>query len=405
MAGEKEYVLWFDEAQATLQRCQSYPGDSAKQNAADRSTNRMNRSTRTFAWLGIYPGLFLLLAATPRPAAQDESSRFHVNVVLVQLNVAVTDSKGNYISGLRPEDFAIKEDNISEKIATFEEGSESAPKVKVGSSSVADNSGPADAKAPEPDHPAPEPTLAGVKIPGLSGANVFILFDTSNYMYRSFVFAQDAITDFVRSMPDASKIAFYSYSRDLSRVTPLTADRYRTVSGVRNTVAGDQAALYNSLLLTVKDAAPLRGRKAIVVFSNGPDNASSIPPEDVAELAQSTGTIVYIVSTRQAESEPISSAAFERMSKATGGKAYFARNWREEKDAFSSIRDDLGHLYTLSYYPQPNSNRGWRTIKVQLVGKNLEKYRLRTRDGYSLLKQAAVTTESDSTADSLPDSK
>jgi hypothetical protein len=115
-------------------------------------------------------------------------------------------------------------------------------------------------------------------------------------MYRSFVFAQDAIADFVRAMPDANKIAFYSYSRDLSRATSLTTDRFRVVSGVRSSVAGDDAALYNSLLLTVKDAAPLQGRKAIVVFSNGPDNASSVPPEDVAELAQSTGTIIYIVS-------------------------------------------------------------------------------------------------------------
>ena len=39
----------------------------------------------------------------------------------------------------------------------------------------------------------------------------------------------------------------------------LTSDHFRIVSGVRSTVAGDDAALYNSLLLTVKDAAPLRG--------------------------------------------------------------------------------------------------------------------------------------------------
>jgi len=365
----------------------------------------MFRSMRTFAWLDVCSCLFLLLAAGPQPAAQDESSHFRMNVVLVQLSVAVTDNKGNYIPGLRPEDFAIKEDNIQEKIATFEEGSETIRKVGEPAPSGEDNRLPEPVKASEPDHPDPDHTLAGVTIPGLSGANVFILFDTSNYMYRSFVFAQDAITDFIRTMPDASKIAFYSYSRDLSRASSLTADRYRVVSGVRSTVAGDEAALYNSLLLTVKDAAPLRGRKAIVVFSNGPDNASSIPPEDVAELAQSTGTIIYIVSTRQAESEPVSSAAFERMSKATGGKAYFAPNWRDEKEAFSSIKDDLAHLYTLSYYPQSNPNRGWRSIKVQLVGKNLEKYHLRTRDGYSLLQQAAVTTEADTASESVPDSK
>jgi Ca-activated chloride channel homolog len=365
----------------------------------------MIRSNRTFACLEVCSGLLLLLPAVLQPAAQDESSRLRVNVVLVQLDIAVTDGKGNYVSGLRPEDFVVKEDNISQKIATFEEGNEPARKLTKPALSGEHDGLPSDAKAPEPDHPSPDPALAGVTIPGLAGANVFILFDSSNYMYRSFVFAQDAITEFVRSMPDASKIAFYSYSRDLSRAASLTADRFRVVSGVRSTVAGDDAALYNSLLLTVKDAAPLRGRKAIVVFSNGPDNASSVPPEDVAELAQSTGTIIYIVSTRQAEEEPISASAFERMSKATGGKAYFARNWRDEKNAFASIKDDLSHLYALSYYPQANPNRGWRAIKVQLVGKNLEKYHLRTRDGYSLQQQAEVTTETDSASGPDPDPK
>jgi VWFA-related protein len=365
----------------------------------------MIRSNRVFTFLKVCSGLLLPLAAVTRPAAQNETSRFRVNVVLVQLNVAVTDGKGNYISGLRPEDFAIKEDNIQEKIATFEEGNGLPRRFNEAAPSGENDRAPNAVNALEPDHPTLDHSLAGVTIPGLTGANVFILFDTSNYMYRSFVYAQDAITDFVRSMPDVSKIAFYSYSRDLSRAASLTADRFRVVSGVRSTVAGDDAALYNSLLLTVKDAATLRGRKAIVVFSNGPDNASSVPPEDVAELAQSTGTIIYIVSTREAESEPISSATFERMSKATGGKAYFARNWREEKQAFSSIKDDLAHLYTLSYYPQANPNRGWRSIKVQLVGKNLEKYRLRTRDGYSLLQQAEATTETESEAESDPEPK
>lgn len=369
-------------------------------------------SRMTFTCLKACAALLLLQTAVPRPSAQDETSRFRVNVVLVQLQVAVTDNKGNYIAGLHPEDFAIIEDNIPEKIANFETGEDLVRRPVL--AAPVDTPPSADAKEVQPpvtEKPAeiaqqePMHILGGTQVGGFGGANVFILFDTSNYMYRSFVFAQDAIADFVRTMPEASRIAFYSYSRDLSRAATLTADRFRVVSGVRSTVAGDDAALYNSLLLTVKDAAPLQGRKAIVVFSNGPDNASSVPPEDVAELAQSTGTLIYIVSTREAESEPVSSAAFERMSKATGGKAYFARNWRQEKEAFSSIRDDLTHLYTLSYYPQANPNRGWRSIKVKLVGKNLEKYHLRTRDGYSLMQQAAVTTEADAASNTVPEQR
>jgi len=315
-------------------------------------------------------------------AAQDDASRIRVSVVLVQLNVAVTDNKGNYITGLKPEDFAITEDKIPEKPATFEEGNgpthrlmEIRPSDGKSLTQVADASGLGEQDSPD-----------GSK--KFAGANVFILFDTSNYMYRGFVFAQDAIADFIRSLEGVSKVALYSYSRDLSKVTALTPDRSQVLRGVRNTVAGDDAALYNGLLMTVKDAAPLTGRKAIVVFSNGPDNASLVPPEDVAELAQSTGTIIYMISTQQAESEPVSTAVFERMSKATGGKAYFSKGWQDEKQAFASIRDDLANLYTISYYPAQNPNHGWRSISVKLVGKNLQKYRIRTRAGYRVLQTA-----------------
>lgn len=357
----------------------------------------MTMKHSSFVYIGVCSGLLLLMCGEPQPKAQDESSNFRVNVVLVQLNVAVTDRKGNYIAGLHPEDFTVTEDKIPQKINTFEEGN--GTMTEVSNSAGSSPSSPTAAALTETND-APKIDAHGVQISRVAGANVFILFDTSNYMYRGFVFAQDAIAQFVRSMDDASKIAFYSYSRNLSRAATLTADRFRVVKGVRSTVAGDDAALYNCLLLTVEDAAQLKGRKAIVVFSNGPDNASSVPPEDVAELAQSTGTIIYIISTRQAQNEPVSAAAFERMSKATGGKAYFAGNWREEHQAFSSIREDLGHLYTLSYYPQANPNRGWRTIRVQLNGKDMQKYHIRTRDGYRLLQHVAVNEASLSTATS-----
>ncbi len=337
--------------------------------------------------------LFALFSGPIRSAtAQDDESRIKVRVNLVQLNVAVTDKDGNYVTGLLPQDFVITEDNIPQKLATFQEGG------GVESHPAADAMAKKDAIAitpgAAPSSPAETTASASVspveKVSPFTDANVYVLFDTSNYMYRGFIFAQDAIAGFVRSLQGASKIALYSYSRNLSRVAPLTADRENVLEGVRNTVAGDSAALYNALLLTVRDASRVTGRKVIVVFSNGPDDSSVVPPEVVAELAQSTGIVIYMVSTREAQAEPISTAVFERMSKATGGKAYFAKNWEDETKAFASIRDDLAHLYSLSYYPGPNSNRGWRSVNVKLVGKDKQKYRIRTRDGYRLEQVNAV---------------
>ncbi|MFZ0537430.1 MAG: VWA domain-containing protein, partial [Candidatus Sulfotelmatobacter sp.] len=148
-----------------------------------------------------------------------ETPDLHVVVNLVQLNVAVTDKNGNYITGLKPTDFVVTEDGITEKIATFAEGNE--PALSLIDS--ADSKGSSDASHPSKDFSPPNssPALSSL----VAGANVFLLFDTSNYMYRGFVFAQDAIAEFVRSLGSADKIAFYSYSRDLSRAAALTSDR------------------------------------------------------------------------------------------------------------------------------------------------------------------------------------
>lgn len=304
--------------------------------------------------------------------------RLRLDVTLVEVNVAVTDAKGNYVRDLKPENFAILEDNIPEKLATFEEGHDS-PRIVLNQAGTS---------AATPTGGTPAGSMSSEKLARAGESNLFILFDTSDYMYRGFVFAQDSIADFVRSLEGVDRLALYSYSRDLSRVTPLTTDRARVLRGVRETVAGSDAALYNGLLMTVKDAAPLSGRKAIVVFSNGPDNASLVPPEDIAELAQSTGTIIYMISTREAKTEPISSAVFERITKTTGGKVYFAKDWKDERQAFASIHEDLAHLYSISYYPQFNSNRGFRKITVKLVGKDMQKYHIRTREGYRVLRQS-----------------
>jgi Ca-activated chloride channel homolog len=327
-------------------------------------------------------------------AAQDRGQDNGGNVIrvvvsMVQLNVAVTDTKGNYVTTLRPSDFDLTEDGIPEKVATFEEGNEGPQNVlDVAQDSTVPNEAGGDPATAHRRNDPPRGAASTGSLEGIasavSGSNVFILFDTSNYMFRGrgFVFAQDSIAEFVRSLEHPYQVAFYSYSRDFYRAASLTSDRSQVLRGVRATVNGDDSALYNALLLTLKDAAQYSGRKVVVVFSNGPDNSSMVSPEDVDELAQSEGVPIYMISTREAKLDAASAAVFARMTASTGGEAYFAKSWKDQRDAFSSIREDLAHLYFMSYYPQPNPNRGWRTITVKLTNPKYKKYRIRTRSGY-----------------------
>jgi Ca-activated chloride channel family protein len=229
----------------------------------------------------------------------------------------------------------------------------------------------------------------------LAGASVFILFDTSDYMFphRGFVYAQDSIAQFVRSLDSPDRIAFYSYSRDLTRAARLTTDREAVLQGVRSTVDGDDAALYDALLLTLRDANQYSGRKVIVVFSNGPDDASTVSPEDVGELAQSEGIPIYMVSTQESKLDPVSAAVFSRISASTGGEAFFTRNWSDQRQAFAAIQEDLAHLYFITYYPQPNPNNGWRRIRVTLNGKAFKGFHIRTRSGYRPLPETTEATD------------
>jgi len=344
-----------------------------------------------FACLGvlIFLSSFVIWLAAQDRDQENGGSVIRVVVSMVQLNVAVTDQKGNYVTTLRPSDFDISEDTIPQKVATFEEGNEGPQNVLDAAQDSGQPNGPGGDAAAQ--HRRSDPLRPGTQTGSLegiasavSGSNVFILFDTSNYMFRGrgFVFAQDSIAEFVRELDHPYQVAFYSYSRDFYRAASLTTDRSQVLRGVRETVNGDDSALYNALLMTLKDASQYSGRKVVVVFSNGPDNSSMVSPEDVDELAQSEGVPIYMISTREAKLDAASAAVFSRMTASTGGEAYFAKSWKDQRDAFSSIREDLAHLYFMSYYPQPNPNRGWRTITVKLTNPKYKKYRIRTRSGY-----------------------
>jgi VWFA-related protein len=304
--------------------------------------------------------------------AQDSGQRpiFRVKVDMVVLSFQVTDNKGHYVNGLKPTDFRIFEDGILQQIATFAEGAK-APLAVAGDG------------ATRPLLEANKDALPGMENPdAFVGTNVFVLFDTSNFMYKGFVYAEDAIADFVRGLDRADSVAVYTFSRNMSRAAPLTRDHSNAIAGLRKSVAGDDTALYNALLLALRDAAKIPGRKVIIVFSNGPDNASMVAPDDVRAVAEDEGIPLYVISTAEVNKDPISSNVFKRISQRTGGKAYFAKTWQKQVEAFEDIREDLGNSYTVTYYPKANPNEGFRKITIDPTNDPGKKWRIRSRPGY-----------------------
>ncbi|MDE3164983.1 MAG: VWA domain-containing protein, partial [Acidobacteriota bacterium] len=188
--------------------------------------------------------------------------------------------------------------------------------------------------------------------------------------------------DFVRGLDRADSVAIYTFSRNLSRAASLTRDHFEAIAGLRKSVAGDDTALYNALLLTLRDAAKVPGKKVVIVFSNGPDNASMVAPDDVRAVAEDEGIPIYVISTTEVNKDPISSGVFKRIAQRTGGKAYWAKTWQKQVEAFEDIREDLGNSYTVTYYPKPNPNEGFRKITIEAINDPGRKWRIKSRPGY-----------------------
>ena len=312
-----------------------------------------------------------MAAGATLAGAQEKQPIFRIKVDMVVLSFQVTDSKNNYKNGMKPTDFRIYEDGILQKISTFAEGAKAPLAVNEDGTT-----------RPLLEGPNKE-TLPGMDKPdAFVGTNVFILFDTSNFMYRGFVYAEDAIADFVRGLDRADSIAVYTFSRNLSRAASLSREHADAITGLRKSVAGDDTALYNGLLLTLRDAAKIPGRKVVIVFSNGPDNASMVAPADVQAVAEDEGIPIYVISTSEVNKDPISSSVFKRLAQRTGGKAYWAKTWQRQVEAFDDIREDLGNSYTVTYYPQSNPNEGFRKITVEVVNDPGKKLRVHARPGY-----------------------
>ena len=215
------------------------------------------------------------------------------------------------------------------------------------------------------------------------GTNVFVLFDTSNFMYRGFVYASDAIADFVRGLDRADSVAVYTFSRNLTRAASLTRDRSDAIC--RPAKSGRRRR-YGALQRPAADPARCRqgarpqGRDRLLQRSRQrqhggsgrrPRRGRGRGHSDLRDLDQ-----------RGEQGPDLERTSSSASSQRTGGKAYFAKTWQKQVEAFESIREDLGNSYTVTYYPQPNPNEGFRKITIEITSEQAKKYKIRARPGY-----------------------
>jgi len=289
-------------------------------------------------------GIALAIAAATLSAAPPQA-QFATRSELVVLHVRVTDRGGSYATGLTADSFRIFEEGRPQEIRFFE--SADAP-ITVGL--VIDSSG----------------SMRNVRDRVIAASSDFVASSNRDDEVFALVF-----NDSVHAVLEESE--------------PFTAD----ANALRNALADvfqpdGRTALYDAIAEGLTYGAHgAHDRRALVVLSDGGDNASRVSFGELMTRVQSSNAIIYAVALADPLDLDSNPKRLVRLAETSGGKAFEPKDVGGVHQAFQQIARDIRHSYTIGYEPkQTDQHAGFRHIHVEARAPDGRRLTVRTRTGY-----------------------
>jgi len=280
----------------------------------------------------------LLLPACFAPCmAQDSVGTIKVNVRLVEVYATVLDHKGKFVDGLRSDNFQILENGRPQRISIFESNTDA-----------------------------------------LSCA---ILLDTTGSMREALPRVKNSVVKLIDTLDPQDSVAIFTFDDHLTVRQDFTTDKDAAKRAVLRTRAQGSTALFDAISEASEELAKRRGKKALIVFTDGDDNSSLLTAGGAIAQARKVGIPLYAIAEGEATHSSELGKVLNELSDNTGGVAYRVKKADEIEEVFQTIASNLRHLYLLSYKPLGDSSDGrWRKIDIQISG--VQDYRLRAKQGY-----------------------
>lgn len=280
----------------------------------------------------------------PSSAVPASKSAISVKTELVLLPVRVTDAHGDFVSGLSQDNFQVYEDGRQQKIAVFQRGD---TPVTVGL--VVDHS-----------------RSMGPELPQVAAA--------------ASAFAQSSNPEDEMFVVDFNDEVWFQ----LLDGKPFTNDPAELEKAVSAVSARGRTSLYDAV---AEGLNHLRfgqwDKKALVIVSDGGDNASRHTYSQVLAMAQRSQTLIYSIGLGDSLDQDENPDALKRLCKNTGGIAYFPGSETHVRDISMQIARDLREQYTLGFAPEgTNNDHSFRKIEVKVSAPGRGKLHVRSRPGY-----------------------
>ncbi|MEQ1947750.1 MAG: VWA domain-containing protein [Bryobacteraceae bacterium] len=299
-------------------------------------------------------GVWAAQLSPDQPARAGDAFRIVSDTSLVLVDVAVKDTKGGFVRGLSKEKFSIAEAGGKPRpVTSFSTGEQP---ITIGL--VVDRSGSMRDKWQEV-------TLSAIRL-ALSG--------NKNDEFYVVTFADDAALNLPPRMP------FTDNAEALRRA-------------LVDISFGGRTALYDGLTKALEHLKDGRHeRKAIVLMSDGGDNASSATREAVLEAAESSLATIYTIGIFDESDEDARPRFLKRLARVTGGEAFFPTQWDQLPALAAQVAADIRSRYTLGFSPADDRmDNSVRKFKISVAGSR-GRWKVRSRTHYVASSQNGVAT-------------
>jgi Ca-activated chloride channel homolog len=281
------------------------------------------------------------------PPEDDPNRPVRIKTDLVTLTLTVTDLYGRYVSGLTKNNFTIFDNNKEQEVTFF---SDSDAPVSVG-----------------------------------------ILFDVSGSMSGDKINkARTALERFINSSHPSDEYFLIAFNSRAQLLMDRTRDGEAVIRKLTLVQPSKNTALYDAVYLGIERVT--RGahqKKALLVISDGQDNASRYNFNEVRRLMKESDVVTYGVGILDRGDSSSSlgmqgQAFLDELASVTGGKSFYPNTDIEMDEIFERIALELRHQYSVGYTPTDFEPDGkWRKVRVRVKPpRGLPRLTVRSREGY-----------------------
>ncbi len=259
-----------------------------------------------------------------------ESNPFRVSVDVVLVPVTVSDAKNRPVTTLNRQDFALFEENKRQEIRYF--STEESP------------------------------------------LSIAILFDVSKSMADKLDTEREALVQFFKNANPDDEYFGITFS-DRPRILANSTQSIDELQGkLLATQPGGPTAMLDAVYLAISKLRSARyERKAIVIFSDGGDNASRYTLREIKDVVQESDVQIYAIGLFDTFflgtlEEKLGKKWLSEITDASGGRTITVDNQAKLPEAAAQISREIRNQYVLGYRPQTASESKWRKIKVSVSG-------------------------------------